>query len=311
MKPGLSNINQILLLFLTGAVIFSASAIPPTDMNKTTAFNCFFRDENPAKDTSGNSTYTAHIDTLQYAGDEAINMAIASEGYTEDEMEKFRQEGEKLVKGLFSISPFDRFKGYFNLFLIRIPSAQSGISTPNHETDTPFKVRASGNGLDRLLVPDDIEACKRIADSLLGKKCDILCLAANFPDYGGAGGEITVVSGHYMATEILAHELGHSVGGLGDEYYSCEEFIGRFPNVALNAHDAPWIGIPGSGLYPLSRPDGSIAAYIPCQTDSSSRYCRMAMLGKEFCPVCEKAISDAIEKLSSEYRLQRKSCRNG
>ena len=209
----------------------------------------------PASAHEGNERHAAHIDTLQYAGDEAINLAIASEGYTEDEMEEFRQEGEKLVKGLFSISPFDRFKGYFNLFLIRIPSAQSGISTPNHETDTPFKVRASGNGLDRLLVPDDIEACKRIADSLLGEKCDILCLAANFPDYGGAGGEITVVSGHYMATEILAHELGHSVGGLGDEYYSCEEFIGRFPNMSLNAHDAPWIGIPGSGIYPLSRPD--------------------------------------------------------
>ena len=228
------KITPILLLPIAGAVIFlSLPFILSADTNNA---GHYITAGNWTKGTSAPDIATIHIDTLQYAGDEAINMAIASEGYTEDEMEEFRQEGEKLVKGLFSISPFDRFKGYFNLFLIRIPSAQSGISTPNHETDTPFKVRASGNGLDRLLIPDDIEACKRIADSLLGEKCDILCLAANFPDYGGAGGEITVVSGHYMATEILAHELGHSVGGLGDEYYSCEEFIGRFPNMSLNAH---------------------------------------------------------------------------
>lgn len=44
-------------------------------------------------------------------------------------------------------------------------------------------------------------------------------MLANTTKYGGAGGEVATSSGgNAQSNQIVAHELGHSIGGLADEY---------------------------------------------------------------------------------------------
>lgn len=234
------------------------------------------------------------VDTLAFNGDHRINIVFAAEGYRKDERSIFLKEAERLAGYVMKTAPFDEYAAAFNIFAVFTESEESGISPSGKNTF--FKVRSENFGIERLFIPENIGKCKELINNII-PGCGFICLCVNTEEYGGGGGDITLVSRHVLAGEILVHELGHSIGGLGDEYWCSEEFLGEFPNMTLSAVDAPWLGTPGTGVYPLKRPDGSIAAYIPCLTDNGSRYCKMARLGKEFCPVCRKAISDTLERL--------------
>lgn len=234
------------------------------------------------------------IDTLAFNGEHLIDLVFAAEGYRKEEHGLFLKEAERLAGYFLKTPPFNEYSGSFNVFAVFTESEESGISPSGKNTF--FKVRSENFGIERLFIPENIGKCKELINNII-PGCGFICLCVNTEEYGGGGGDITLVSRHVLAGEILVHELGHSIGGLGDEYWCSEEFLGEFPNMTLSAVDAPWLGTPGTGVYPLKRPDGSIAAYIPCLTDNGSRYCKMARLGKEFCPVCRKAISDTLERL--------------
>lgn len=234
------------------------------------------------------------IDTLAFNGEHLIDLVFAAEGYRKEEHGLFLKEAERLAGYFLKTPPFNEYSGSFNVFAVFTESEESGISPQGKNTF--FKVRSENFGIERLFIPEDIGLCHEFIGSII-PECDFICLCVNTEEYGGGGGEITLVSRHPLAGEILVHELGHSIGGLGDEYWCSDDFLGEFPNMALEAGKAPWAGMPGTEVYPLKRPDGSIAAYIPCLTDNDSRYCRMARLGKEFCPVCNKAISEALKRL--------------
>lgn len=261
------------------------------------AFLCFALDFTAVASTdSAGLSPECRIDTLLYNGEHAINMVFAAEGYRSGELEGFRKLGRGLAEYFLSAPPFSDYTEDFNIFLANTVSDESGISSPEEERNTFFKVRAGNHGIGRLLVPEDIGKCEKALDGLL-PGWDFICICVNSKEYGGGGGDLTVVTGHALAGEVLLHELGHSIGGLADEYWSAEEFIEEFPNMTLSPDNAPWSGIPGTGTYPLLRPDGSTAAYIPCRTTENSAYCKMGMLGKDFCPACSKAISAAIEEI--------------
>ena len=56
-----------------------------------------------------------------------------------------------------------------------------------------------------------------------GVPCDALIVVCNSEKYGGGGifNRFTVVAGHNPELRYLVvHELGHSFGGLADEYYA-------------------------------------------------------------------------------------------
>lgn len=226
-------------------------------------------------------------DTLLYNGEGLIDLVFASEGYRENERDAFSEETARLAGYFLGTSPFDEYADRFNIYSVFVASEGE---------DTFFKVTAENYGIERLFIPEDIAMCETFIRDIV-PECDFICLCVNTEQYGGGGGDITLVSRHPMAPEILVHELGHSIGGLGDEYWSGDGFLGEFPNVTLEADNAPWLGTPGTGTYPLERADGSVAAYIPCRTDGDSRYCRMARLGKQFCPACEKALRKAMDSL--------------
>ncbi|MEU6037229.1 M64 family metallopeptidase [Actinomadura sp. NPDC047616] len=157
-----------------------------------------------------------------------FNLIVLGDGYTEADMATFRADVDKHLNVLWSIEPFKSYRSYVNVYRVEIPSGESGVScdpdlaSPRRET--PLRMAFWGGcrpqGPQRLLTLDQA-AATRYADMVAGtgsSNRQILALG-NSRTYGGAGGAYATASGgNAMSALISPHELGHSLGGLQDEY---------------------------------------------------------------------------------------------
>ncbi|GAA4239157.1 M64 family metallopeptidase [Actinomadura meridiana] len=172
----------------------------------------------------------ATVVPVQVTGDPAkrFNLVILGDGYTSADMPKFRAHYAKHLNDLWTIEPFKSYRSYFNVYAVEIPSGESGVScdpslsSPRRTTplSMAFWSGCRDDGVQRLLVMD-AAAAKTYADLVPGTSTvnrQILALA-NSDTYGGAGGTYATASGgNAMSALIAPHELGHSMGGLDDEY---------------------------------------------------------------------------------------------
>ncbi|MCP2341781.1 M64 family metallopeptidase [Actinomadura rupiterrae] len=172
----------------------------------------------------------ASVVPVQVTGDPAkrFNLVVLGDGYTEADMPKFRANVDKHLNVLWSIEPYKSYRSYINVYRVEIPSKVSGVScdpgVSDAKRDTPlgmsFWSGCRADGIQRLLVMDD-DAANKYAGLVKGVPAanrQILALA-NSTTYGGAGGTYATASGgNAMSALISPHELGHSVGGLQDEY---------------------------------------------------------------------------------------------
>ena len=181
---------------------------------------------NPAQAAEPAATVT----DVQVTGPVAqrFNLVILGDGYTAAEQPKFFADVERHVDTLWSLEPFKSYRSYFNVYAVSIASPESGVdcdpSLDAPARDTPLNMGFWGgcnaSSVQRLLTVDDA-AAQRYADLVPGTtraNRQILALA-NSGTYGGAGGTYATASGgNALSALISPHELGHSLGGLDDEY---------------------------------------------------------------------------------------------
>jgi hypothetical protein len=172
----------------------------------------------------------ATVVPVQITGDPAkrFNLVVLGDGYTPADMPKFRAHLAEHLNDLWTIEPFKSYRSYINVYAVEIPSGESGVSCDpslsSPRRTTPLRMAFwSGcreDGIQRLLTIDST-AAKTYADLVAGTTTgnrQILALA-NSDTYGGAGGAYATASGgNAMSALIAPHELGHSLGGLHDEY---------------------------------------------------------------------------------------------
>ncbi|MEV0659866.1 M64 family metallopeptidase [Actinomadura luteofluorescens] len=172
----------------------------------------------------------ATVVPVQVTGDPAkrFNLVVLGDGYTAADMPKFRAHLAKHLNDLWTIEPFKSYRSYINVYAVEIPSGESGVScdptlsSPRRSTplSMAFWSGCREDGIQRLLVMNSA-AAKTYADLVQGTTVgnrQILALA-NSDTYGGAGGAYATASGgNAMSALIAPHELGHSLGGLDDEY---------------------------------------------------------------------------------------------
>ncbi|GAA4488657.1 M64 family metallopeptidase [Actinoallomurus oryzae] len=184
----------------------------------------------PAGVAHADDVGSAKVVPVQVTGDPAkrFNVVILGDGYTEADMPKFRENVDREISTLFAFEPWKSYRSYVNVYRVEIVSGESGVScdpsVTSPERTTPLSMRFwSGcrtDGIQRLLVMDD-EAAGRYADMVPGTSAanrQIVALA-NSTTYGGAGGTYATASGgNAMSSLIMPHEIGHSLGGLQDEY---------------------------------------------------------------------------------------------
>lgn len=133
---------------------------------------------------------TFDVDTLQYNGssDTHINIVILGDGYKENELGNFSNDARKMSGALFNEVPFLNYQNYFNVFIIKVPSNESGAAmNPGSPVDNYFGSTFNYAGIDRLLVPTRND---RIVNVLAHNfpEYDQVFMIVNSSKYGGSGG---------------------------------------------------------------------------------------------------------------------------
>ncbi len=164
------------------------------------------------------------------SGDPAkkVDIVILGDGYTREEMGKFRSDARHFTDVLFSTSPFDRRRDEFNIWTIEVPSAESGIDIPDKDV---WKAGVLGTRYDtfgsaRYVLTTENRTLRDIAALV---PYDFVCILVNDTRYGGGGifqlysttyTKEMVKGQEWQMDYVFVHEFGHSFAGLGDEYYT-------------------------------------------------------------------------------------------
>jgi hypothetical protein len=268
------------------------------------------------------------VDTLQYQGnsEKIVNFVILGDGYTAPQMEQFVADARRFKEYLFSQSPYSHYRQYFNVFVIKVPSLESGVKHSHTAPDCPedkkadsvsnlnnntgagkivpvsdpnnyFGSRFDNNGLHRLVVATNQQAVRDVLAANFPNYTQTIILA-NSPYYGGSGGVFPTATVNKASNDIAIHELGHSFASLADEYWPGLQFLAENTNRSQNASPdevswKKWIGTNGIGVYSYGGTAPNSVWFRPHE------FCKMQYLIAPFCSVCGETIIERIHALTS------------
>ena len=201
------------------------------------------------------------------------------------------EDATKKAQGMLIWSPYKEYSDRINIYGIPAVSNESGISVYGGKSvDTYFHIRVWGKAA--VFSNDGDELAKALRQEL----------EENYLDAGATVGTIHMLSnadGSYGASTnslfsfsansdensngtAMAHEIAHSIGGLGDEY---ERYTNK-PNTSdtTDPDTIKWsklLGFRGVGVTMA----GTETAFAP------SRECMMRWLGQPFCEVCKMELA--------------------
>ncbi len=246
----------------------------------------------------------------------SLDIAFVAEGYTREEMDKFRSDVKRMADIMFTELPFDKYRERINIWAIEAPSQESGTDVPGEGiyVNTVLNSSYYTFDVDRYLTTQDI---REVNDYAAAAPHDQIVVLINSPRYGGGGVYnyySAVTADHQNTPQVFIHEFGHGFAGLADEYYSSEVAYEEFypldvepwePNITTRVNfDAKWKDL--------------IARSVPVPTPNSKKYtgvtglfegggysakgiyrpsydCRMKSNQAEtFCEVCQRAIEEMI-----------------
>ena len=149
-----------------------------------------------------------------------LHLAVLGDGYTTDELPKFAADAEKFMAAFFAQLPYADYASYFDVYRIDVASPQSGASHPESgiTKTTAFSASYNCNGTLRLVCANIGAVNTVLARSLSPEQRDFAIVLVNDSQYGGSGGAVAISSTNIAGIEILLHEMGHTLGLLGDEY---------------------------------------------------------------------------------------------
>jgi hypothetical protein len=272
----------------------------------------------------------AKVIPLQVTGptESRFNLVVMGDGYTEAELPKFREQVDKHLNVLWSIEPFKSYRNHLNVYAVEIPSPDSGVDCdPNltsPKVDTPLQMGFWGgcnpNSVQRLLTVSSTAAV-RYADLVAGTTSanrQILAIG-NSDTYGGAGGTYATASGgNALSALITPHELGHSLGGLQDEYdyYARGDrgapYLGAEPSsihhtllTEQQMRDQQkkwfrWLGEPSESGGTIGRYEGGM--YAGSGVWRPSRHSMMKTLGYYFDQVSRERMTQRISSRASLFQ---------
>ena len=227
-----------------------------------------------------------------------INVVIVPDGYTYAQKALMDSHAAQMVAAFRSRTPFLEHDRFMNYTLVYAYSQASGTDECDCSivVDTAMGTRfpndgdVCGGSGNRCLyygpACDTNGEANIAAAELRAPAADRTIVMVNTSRYGGCGGARAVYSaGNPAATEIAIHELGHSLGGLDDEYGGdpgCGSHAGGV-NTSLNSSFGAWsewiaeLGAPRPGAQYFEN-----CVYRPLDD------CLMRSLGQPFCPVCNQ-----------------------
>lgn len=153
-----------------------------------------------------------------------VDIVILGDGYTADEMPKFREDADFFVKSFFEVEPFKSRQADFNVNAVEITAPNSGIKNPaeNFDPQSPLKMSYNSFGVDRYVITYDDWNFRDYAGLV---PYDFVVILLNSEKYGGGGIYnlyITAAARSRLNGFVMVHEMGHHMAALADEYYSSE-----------------------------------------------------------------------------------------
>ena len=249
--------------------------------------------------------------------EKAINVVFVAEGYTADEMTKFREHSNVACGQILGHEPFGRLKDKFNFIAVETLSKDSGVSVPR---ERQWKETIIGSHFDTFYSERYLTTSRVFAlhDVLAGIPYAHIIILANTDVYGGGGifnAYTLTTTGHAAFKPVVVHEFGHSFAGLADEYfYIGDTFDNTYPldvepweaNITtLRDFDSKWksqlapntpvpTDINQAHKYSVGVYEG--AGYSPKGIYRPVDDCRMKTnTCTAFCPVCQRAIADLVK----------------
>ena len=246
-----------------------------------------------------------------------VDIVILAEGYTKNELDKFKEDAKRVTDYLFDEEPFKTEKQKFNVRAVLTPSLESGTDVPGEHIykNTCFNSSFYTFDVSRYLTTSDM---RPILDAAAAVPYDHIYVLVNTERYGG-GGFYNFVSvctaDNELTKEVFVHEFGHGFAGLGDEYYNSEVAYEDFYNLKVEPwepnlttlvdFDSKWKKMVPDGVeIPTPRSlknNNTVGVYEGGGYMSKGIYspftdCRMKSnnAGK-FCPVCTEAIRKVIQ----------------
>ena len=242
-------------------------------------------------ETTQKTTFPVHV--IHKAGDDKENFVIVimGDGYTLEEQDKFLQDAAEKARGMLTWSPYKEYSGRINIYAVQAVSNESGISEYGGKSvDTYFHVAAHGKAL--VFTSGGADKAKTLREELEESYLDaganvgtihVLCNSEG--SFGASHNSLFSFSANSEDNQngtVMAHEIAHSIGRLGDEY---ERYTNN-PNTSdtTNPETIKWakmLGFRGIGVTQA----GTETAFAP------SRECMMRWLGQPFCEVCKMELA--------------------
>ncbi len=261
------------------------------------------------------------------SSDEAIDIAILAEGYTEEEMGVFMEDARRTVDILFGYEPYASYRDRFNVVAVAAPSEDSDVTIPRKDLwrNTAVSSHFDTFYSDRYLTVKELH---KVYDLLAGIPAEHIILLANTDTYGGGGifNSYALTTAHNsLFPQVMVHEFGHSFAGLGDEYFYAipDPFTATLypadvepwePNITnLTDFQSKWAELIPEGT-PMPTPEEH--SHHDCTTVGlyegggyllKGMYrptwdCRMRTNeAPTFCPVCQRAIERTILYHTEEF----------
>ncbi|MEV0587604.1 M64 family metallopeptidase [Nonomuraea sp. NPDC050310] len=275
---------------------------------------------------------SATVVPVQVTGSPAkrFNVIVMGDGYTESQLPAFAADVDRHLNVMWSIEPFKSYRNYINVYRLDIVSAESGIDCDpdlgSPRRDTPLNMGFWGGcnpaSVQRLVTMSN-SAANTYANLVTGTSSanrQILALG-NSGTYGGAGGAYATATGsNAMSALISPHELGHSLGGLQDEYdyyqrgvpggaYSGAEPSSPHHTLLTEAQMAEqrrkwwrWLGEESESGGPIGRYEGGL--YYSTGVWRPSRHSMMKTLGYYFDQVSREIM---VRRISAKTDLVQSS----
>lgn len=260
-----------------------------------------------------------------------VTVVVVGDGFAANDQAAFNTAVDNLLtSGMFTHDFYATHKSAFNLLRINLVSIDSGVGTKTYnaagkvtsQVDRNTALGAFYNGdWAHCWVefgPQTQERLNKVLSIWAPDHREVIVLLNN-PGFGGCGGGGVATLPLGVTWSTFAHELGHALGGLGDEYHQDSKTYTdgepTAPNLTKNTNRqtlkwAPFLhaGVPiptGGDDYTAPKPAGwddnqdvglfeggggsfTTGIYRPVVD------CRMRSNDPAFCPVCASTMSSQI-----------------
>ncbi len=173
-----------------------------------------------------------------------FNVVVLGDGFPVPELSTFDEYAELIAVRLLNVKPFDAVAERINVWKVSTPSADSGVTFPGTPKNTHYGVEGNFRGVDfpgyfGTPHPDRIIAAAALAAPEAAPGVRIVIV--NYEADGGRGSHAdrTVFVPLFKVDEkglpvpaaqrkrdfvqFTAHECGHAIADLAEEYISCNE----------------------------------------------------------------------------------------